>query len=91
LFAQVAPDFMLLMFTSDDAKLHLNEILLLLLLLLLQASCLVSSKVEEFMQLGGVRIEDNVFVTGSGHFNLTTAADMPKSTKEIEVVMAGRN
>ena len=58
-------------------------------MLLLQASCLVTSVLEQFMPLGGVRIEDNVAVTPGGHFNLTMAADMPKEAAEIEAIMAG--
>jgi Xaa-Pro dipeptidase len=57
----------------------------------LQASLLVKSAVEALVDMGGVRIEDNVLVTADGHFNLTTAADMPKEAAEIEAYMAAHN
>lgn len=43
---------------------------------------------EKLLDLGGVRIEDNVLITKDGHFNITMAADMPKIAAEIEEYMA---
>lgn len=58
---------------------------------MLQAPLLVKPAVEALLDMGGVRIEDNVLVTDSGHFNLTMAADMPKEAAEIEAYMAAHN
>jgi hypothetical protein len=57
----------------------------------LQAPLLVKSAVEALVDMGGVRIEDNVLVTADGHFNLTMAAAMPKEAAEIEAYMAAHN
>lgn len=43
---------------------------------------------EPFIELGGVRIEDNVVVTPGGHFNLTDATGLPKTAAGIEEFMA---
>ncbi|WIA40480.1 hypothetical protein OEZ86_013836 [Tetradesmus obliquus] len=56
-----------------------------------QAPLLVKPAVEALLDMGGVRIEDNVLVTDSGHFNLTMAAGMPKEAAEIEAYMAAHN
>lgn len=53
-----------------------------------QAAGVVWSAVERFIDLGGVRIEDNVVISGDGHYNLTMAADMPKAAADIEEYMA---
>jgi hypothetical protein len=58
---------------------------------MLQAALLVKPAVESLLNMGGVRIEDNVLVTADGHFNLTTAAGMPKEAAEIEAYMAAHN
>jgi hypothetical protein len=39
---------------------------------------------EPFMDLGGVRIEDNVVITPGGHFNVTDATGLPKTAAGIE-------
>jgi Xaa-Pro dipeptidase len=41
--------------------------------------------VQEYLSLGGVRIEDCVVVTKEGHSNLTT---VPKEIEDIERIMA---
>lgn len=43
---------------------------------------------EAFLDLGGVRIEDNVSITAAGHFNLTMATGLPKTAAGIEAAMA---
>jgi Xaa-Pro aminopeptidase len=58
---------------------------------MLQAALLVKSAIEALVDMGGVRIEDNVLVTAGGHFNLTMAAGMPKEAAEIEEYMAEHN
>lgn len=40
---------------------------------------------NKYKSVGGVRIEDNIFITQEGHINLTTA---PKEIDEIEALMA---
>ncbi|WP_441001237.1 aminopeptidase P family protein [Fodinibius sp. SL11] len=45
-----------------------------------------ASKLKEMMDLGGVRIEDNIIVTDDGYENMT---DVPKERADIEQVMAG--
>ncbi|MDZ7658931.1 aminopeptidase P family protein [Fodinibius sp.] len=45
-----------------------------------------ASKLNDMMDFGGVRIEDNIIVTEDGCENLTT---VPKERDEIEKVMAG--
>ena len=44
------------------------------------------SKLEDMMDFGGVRIEDNLIITEDGNENLT---DVPKERDDIEKVMAG--
>lgn len=39
------------------------------------------------MKLGGVRIEDNILITAGGCDSFT---DVPRTTQEIEAVMAGK-
>jgi len=36
------------------------------------------------MDLGGVRIEDNVIITAGGHFNLTDHTGLPKTAEGVE-------
>ncbi len=43
-----------------------------------------ASKLQDMMDFGGVRIEDNIIVTDDGHENLT---DVPKERADIEKVM----
>ncbi len=45
-----------------------------------------ASKLNDMMDFGGVRIEDNIIVTEDGYENMTT---VPKERNEIEQVMAG--
>lgn len=40
------------------------------------------------MDLGGVRIEDNVVITPGGHYNLTEATGLPKTASGVEQAMA---
>lgn len=40
---------------------------------------------NKYKSVGGVRIEDNIVITETGHFNLTTA---PKEIAEIEAMCA---
>jgi Xaa-Pro dipeptidase len=47
---------------------------------------LVRERLERFLDMGGVRIEDNVLVTADGARSLTS---VPRSVEEIEAVMAG--
>lgn len=54
----------------------------------LQAAGVNWAAVESFIDMGGVRIEDNVVVTRGGHFNLTTATGLPKAAADIEACMA---
>jgi len=50
---------------------------------------LVAERIQQFMNFGGVRIEDDVVVTKDGCENLTTAA---KTIQQIEKIMAeGKN
>jgi Xaa-Pro dipeptidase len=44
-------------------------------------------KLKEYMNFGGVRIEDDIIVTKDGVLNLT---DCPKEIDEIEAIMAGK-
>jgi Xaa-Pro aminopeptidase len=53
-----------------------------------QAAGVNWSEVERFIDIGGVRIEDNVLLTQSGHFNLTMATGLPKTVAGIEAAMA---
>ncbi len=50
-----------------------------------KSSFLCIDKIKPFMKFGGIRIEDNILVTGDGHINLT---HVPKTRKDIEEVMA---
>jgi Xaa-Pro dipeptidase len=50
-----------------------------------KAKFLNKSKLQEMMDFGGVRIEDNLIITDEGHENLT---DVPKERADIEKVMA---
>lgn len=49
------------------------------------ASFINFDKVEGFKDFGGVRIEDNIVVTGDGQLNLSR--EIPKTVSEIESVM----
>lgn len=40
------------------------------------------------IDMGGVRIEDNVAITAAGHFNLTMATGLPKTAAGVEEAMA---
>jgi len=42
-------------------------------------------KVKEYIDVGGVRIEDDVYVTETGCYNMT---DVPRTVEEIENCMA---
>lgn len=49
-------------------------------------------KVEAYKQVGGIRIEDNVYITGDGHVNLTTEAGVCKEAIEVEdIMLSGRS
>ena len=43
-------------------------------------------KIKEYMDVGGVRLEDNIVVTPSGYKVMTNC---PRTTEEIEKCMAG--
>jgi hypothetical protein len=51
-----------------------------------QSKFLVKDVLTRFMAAGGVRLEDNVVVTGTGAESLT---DVPRSVEDVEAVMAG--
>ena len=42
---------------------------------------LVKEKIEEYEEVGGVRLEDGVCITKDGHINLT---DVPRTIEEVE-------
>lgn len=46
-----------------------------------------AEKLKEYKNFGGIRIEDNILITETGHENLT---NVPKETEDIEKVMAGK-
>lgn len=52
----------------------------------MQSKYLVRDVVMSYLQLGGVRLEDNVVVTEGGAESLTR---VPRSVEEVERVMAG--
>jgi hypothetical protein len=54
----------------------------------MQAAGVNWGALDPFMDLGGVRIEDNVVVTAGGHFNLTDATGLPKTAAGIQEFMA---
>ncbi|EKD50466.1 MAG: hypothetical protein ACD_62C00536G0001 [uncultured bacterium] len=41
------------------------------------------SKADQYFSLGGIRIEDNLIITNTGHINLTK---IPKEVDEIEAL-----
>jgi Xaa-Pro dipeptidase len=47
---------------------------------------LVRSEIEPLIGSGGVRLEDNVLVTGDGALSLT---DVPRTVEDVEAVLAG--
>eukprot|EP00879_Flechtneria_rotunda_P019525 GHRR01020510.1.p1 GENE.GHRR01020510.1~~GHRR01020510.1.p1 ORF type:complete len:411 (+),score=104.36 GHRR01020510.1:394-1626(+) len=47
---------------------------------------LVKDVIEQYMGMGGVRLEDNVVITAEGALSLT---DVPRTIQDIEAVMAG--
>jgi Xaa-Pro dipeptidase len=49
-----------------------------------KSAFLNAGKIEELLDFGGVRIEDNLIITEEGYENLT---DVPKEIREIEEVM----
>lgn len=51
-----------------------------------QNKFLNAEKIQELMDFGGIRIEDNIAVTETGYENLT---NVPKEISEIEALMAG--
>jgi Xaa-Pro dipeptidase len=51
-----------------------------------QSKFLNREKLEPLFDFGGIRIEDNLIITETGHENMT---DVPKEIKEIEKVMKG--
>ena len=51
-----------------------------------QASFLNKAKLEDILDFGGIRIEDDIVVTETGYENLT---DVPKEIDEIEHLMEG--
>ncbi|MBP5590221.1 MAG: M24 family metallopeptidase, partial [Bacteroidales bacterium] len=44
------------------------------------------SKIDQFMSIGGIRIEDNVLITPTGHKVLSIS--IPKSVKDVEALCA---
>ena len=44
-------------------------------------------KIEEYREVGGVRIEDDVIITKDGLYNMTI---VPRTIEEIELCMAGK-
>ena len=44
------------------------------------------SKIDQFMSIGGIRIEDNVLITPTGHKVLSSS--IPKSVKDVEALCA---
>eukprot|EP01087_Luapelamoeba_hula_P004108 TRINITY_DN14067_c0_g1_i1.p1 TRINITY_DN14067_c0_g1~~TRINITY_DN14067_c0_g1_i1.p1 ORF type:complete len:494 (+),score=81.22 TRINITY_DN14067_c0_g1_i1:60-1541(+) len=53
-----------------------------------QAAFIVAEKLAEFRGFGGVRLEDDVLVTATGHENFTLC---PRTVQEVEDCMAGRS
>ena len=51
-----------------------------------QSKFLVQERLLECFDFGGVRLEDNVVVTGSGADSMT---DVPRTVAEVEAVMSG--
>ncbi len=47
-------------------------------------------RINQFVGMGGVRIEDNVLITRDGRhcFNITEACGVPKSVEKIEEMRA---
>ncbi|KAL6043532.1 Peptidase D [Balamuthia mandrillaris] len=50
-----------------------------------QAQFLVAEKIKEFMDFGGVRLEDDVLVTADG---IEVLSQVPRAVEEIEAIMA---
>lgn len=50
------------------------------------AKYLVKEKIEEYMEVGGVRLEDDVVITKEGYVNLT---NVPRTIEEVERACAG--
>jgi len=52
------------------------------------AKFFVKEKMERFKNFGGVRLEDDVLITETGHELLD---DLPRTCDEVEAWMAGRD
>lgn len=50
------------------------------------APYLVKEKIDEYYEVGGVRLEDNIIITKTGMINTTV---VPRTIEEIEKCMAG--
>jgi Xaa-Pro dipeptidase len=50
----------------------------------LQAKYLNVNELKTYLDFGGIRIEDNLFITATGHDNLT---NVPKTRRDIEALM----
>jgi len=52
-----------------------------------QSKYLNKAKIQEYMDVGGVRLEDDLLITKDGHINLTY---VPRTVEEVEACMAGK-
>ena len=45
-------------------------------------------KIDEYKGVGGVRIEDDVYITQNGCYNMSK--DLPRTVNQIQLCMAGK-